>query len=114
MTPADTTAGAAALKAYVQSVDGLEAFLVTEADYEAGANVVIQQWDSLGPMTNPNSEAMGRASCGDVLYQDITEEGYSSAVTAQQCMAGADAVINAVVAGRGPATPTAKPPTTTS
>lgn len=105
MTNDDIAAGEAALKAYVDQAVGWEASWVPEQAIRDGAIDVIRQWDSLGPMPNADAEATGRASCGMALYSAIQKAGYGGDVTTGQCMAGADAVINVVIAARPKTSP---------
>ena len=96
----DIETGATALKAYVQSVDGWEANFVPWNDYEQGAQVVMTKWDSGGKPANPEALASLHAACGTALFKVISDAGYGEKVTQEQCAAGANAVIAAVVAGR--------------
>lgn len=100
MTNEDIAVGQAALKAQVQAIEGWEAAFVPDQAERDGAITIIKTWDSLGPMPNANSEAMGRAACGMALLKAITDAGYGSYVAPQQCAAAADVVIDAVNADR--------------
>ena len=92
-TQADINKGAQALMAYVQSVDGWEANLVPWSAYASGAQIVITKWDSIGAADNPDALALKKATCGMALYTAIYHAGYGQQITAEQCAAGADAVL---------------------
>lgn len=98
MTQQDIDTGAAALKAYVQSIDGLEAAFVPWNDYEQGAEIILKTWDIGNPQNapgNPDSDATAYAECGLALYKVISDAGFGDRVTPDQCAAGAAAVITA-------------------
>ena len=108
MTDAEVVAGAAALKAYVEQIDGWEANFVSDDTYTAGSTEVIQYWDQKNPtndLSDPDAEATLIANCGLALYQSISAAGYGSSVTPDQCVSAAQAVMAAVQALRTP-TPT--------
>ena len=97
MTDEDIDIGEAALKAYVERVDGFEAWFVQEQAYRDGAIDVIKVMDASGASTDTNALY---TACGQALYKAISDAGYSNDVTLDQCVSGATAVVEAVVAGR--------------
>jgi hypothetical protein len=98
-TQNDIDTGAQALKDYVTSIDGWEASFVPWGTYEEGAQLVLQTWDSATPAQTSDAattgNAMRMAACGMALYQKISDAGYADRVTAQQCAAGASAILTA-------------------
>lgn len=91
-TDAEIQAGAAALKAYVESIDGWEADFIGDQVYQDGASEVIQAAD--------NAQANLTAAGGAALMASIVAAGYGDRVTQDQCNAGAAAVLQAVDAIR--------------
>ena len=89
----DTEKGAAALKAYVASINGWQADFVPWGTYENGARLIVNKWDSGAPANSPTAQAFKKAACGMQLYQDISDAGYANRVTTAQCAAGANAVL---------------------
>jgi len=94
-TQADIDIGATALKNYVMQIDGWEANFVPWGTYESGSQLVLDAWDSAGQADNPDALDLKKASCGMALYKAISNAGYASRVTADQCAAGANAVLAA-------------------
>lgn len=93
----DIATGAAALRAYVQTIDGWEASFVPDNVYSQGSQEVLAVLDAVPPPAPPASKPAGNA-----LFLSITNAGYGDQVTLDQCVAAAQAVINAVLAARGP------------
>ena len=110
MTDTEVAAGVAALKAYVEQIDGWEADFVSDSTYQQGAIEVIQEWDKENPTNeqdDPAAAATLIANCGLILFQQISAAGYGDKVTADQCATAAQAVMTAVQALRlPPPTPT--------
>ncbi len=90
MSQADIEAGAQALRNYVASVDGWEANFVPWNDYEQGAQLVLSTWDD-----SSAPDATTYIKCANALYKTISDAGYGSQVTVDQCKAGAKAVLAA-------------------
>lgn len=103
-TQAEIDAGAQALKNYVESIDGWEADFVPWGTYEKGAQIALDTWDAAPPVQTADAAttgaAMRKSASGMALYKAIAAAGYSDRVTTQQCMAGANAVLNAVITYR--------------
>jgi len=105
MTNGDIDVGEAALRAYVNKIEGWKAAFVPEQACRDGAIDVIRAWDAMPqPLPTPDAQEIGYAACGSALMAAITNAGYGSDVTAEECMAGATAVVTAVVAARRAAT----------
>jgi len=90
-TQADIDLGATALKNYVMQIDGWEANFVPWGTYESGSQLVLNAWDS----STDSDAAMKETACGMTLYKVISDAGYASRVTEEQCAAGAHAVLAA-------------------
>lgn len=86
------TAGAAALKAYVEKIDGWEADWIPEADYEAGVDAIVMAADASQDQTPAGRQAAG----GAALLKAITAQGYGGKVTADQCNEAAAVVLAAI------------------
>lgn len=97
MTDADLAAGVAALVAY----EGWEAGLVGDQANTAGATEIIKVLDSSGPAPTPDAQAIVAATAASALMTSLTNAGYGSDVTSEQCLEAAQAVIAAVQAERG-------------
>lgn len=106
MTNEDIEIGEAALTAQVQALEGWEAAFVPESAERQGAITIIAKWDSIGAADNPDAVDLKNAAIGLALYQAISDAGYASYVTPEQCITAAVAVIGAVLAARAKAAPT--------
>lgn len=102
MTDSDLAAGVAALKAYVQQIDGWEADFVSAQAYSDGASIVITTYDGAGVVGNPAPGQLDliSAECASKLYASIQSAGYGSKVTPDQCAQASQAVIAAVLSER--------------
>lgn len=81
-TQAQIEAGAQALENYVESIDGFEAYFISQSTYEQGAQIILNAADV--------------TTAGAALYADISNAGYANDVTPDQCNAAAAAVLAAV------------------
>lgn len=100
MTNQDIAVGEAALRAYVNEIEGWKAAFVPEQACRDGAIDIIKAWDSCGPLPTPDAQAIGYATCGSALMTAIAKAGYGDDVTAEECLTGATRVVRAVVANR--------------
>jgi hypothetical protein len=91
-TQAQITAGAAALSAYLQSVDGWEARFIPASDLSEGAALIISAANK-----GPDQSALGRqAAGGAALFKAISAAGYGDKVTPAECRDAAGKVLAAI------------------
>jgi hypothetical protein len=84
--------GAAALSAYLQSVDGWEARFIPASDLSEGAALIISAANK-----GPDQSALGRqAAGGAALFKAISAAGYGDKVTPAECRDAAGKVLAAI------------------
>ena len=86
-----TMSAAAALKSYIESIEGWEAAFVPESDYEAAVDLIVTAADASADQSDAGRQAAG----GAALLKAITAQGYGNRVTADQCSAAAGVVLAA-------------------
>lgn len=92
MTDAQYAAGVAALTAYVKQIEGWKASFVPATVYSEGVSDIFDTWDAASGSTQ-----VKEAACGAALYQSISNAGYGDDVTPAQCIAAAQAVMDAAL-----------------
>ena len=101
MNANELAAGEAALKSFVEKIDGWEADFVPTSIYAQGVTEIISAWDAAPVAGDAQAEHAKEADCGSVLYQSIVKAGYGNQVTPDQCQEAVLAVIDAVLKVRG-------------
>jgi hypothetical protein len=89
---AEISAGAKALRSYIESIDYFEGAFAPKAALDAGVSAVIEAADA----ASDQSPAGRLAAAATALRAAIDAGGYGSYVSDQQCAAGAGAVLVAV------------------
>jgi hypothetical protein len=95
-TPSEIATGAAALRAYVQSISAIEAMFVPGSAFQIGATGVIDAADAGAEQSAAARQASGQAA----LRAALNSTGEGAEVSDAQCAAGTQAVLKAVAALR--------------
>jgi hypothetical protein len=90
ITPQLVSGGSAALKAFVQQVEGWEADFIGQQFYDDGATIVFQTWNSAS--ASGTAEQASQA-CANALYNSVANAGYGDKVTLAQCAEAASIVL---------------------